>query len=105
VKRFLLVFAAVTALVCTYSFGAFRGVSADGAVTLAGWLAIGGAVAGGLLSAAHVRERRAWSDLRDARARVKATRRAWWSLAGVSARRYGLLGLAVLLGAAWWRGR
>lgn len=98
-KRYILAGAALIA--CTYGTGIVHDRHFATAIAVAG----GVLLAGGLVGAGHARERRAWHDYQDARARVPAARRAWFEAARESAARYAIPA-ALLVGAVvWWRGQ
>lgn len=87
--------------------GVFHGVPVATVVVAAVGLAIVGGVLGAAIGAGHARERRAWADYQDTRARLPVVRRAWLSALGESIRRMTLpavlAGVTVLL--LWWKGR
>jgi hypothetical protein len=98
-RKALAIVAGASLLVLVYGVGAFRGREETGAA-VAGWALLAGGVLGALVAAGHVRERRAWSDWMEVRAKVRAARRGWMAAAGVSGKRLALLGL--LAGVAWY---
>jgi hypothetical protein len=106
-RRWVFAGAALVVLGCLYRTGTVQAGTAQIAVAVLALALAAGIGYGALVGAGHARERRAWDDYQDLRARLPVARRAWLTALGVSARRLALPGLLVAgaLVLLWWRGQ
>ncbi|NUR59426.1 MAG: hypothetical protein HOV87_12270 [Catenulispora sp.] len=102
-KKLLWIVAGLAVIGCVWGCGLVDDQRLATVITIGAVVAVGGGLLGGLAGAGHARERRAWADYQDVRAKLPVARRAWLQALAESARRFVLpvaIAVAVL---AWWR--
>jgi hypothetical protein len=91
------------ALACVWGCGLVDDEQTATWITIAAGIAVAGGAMGGLIGAGHTRERRAWTDYQELRAKVPVARRAWMAALGESLRRMMLPVAALAAALAWWK--
>lgn len=102
-KRYIV--AGVAVLGCAWGTGIIHDRQVGTVAAIVGAILLAGGVLGGLAGAGHARERRAWADYQDVRAKLPIARRAWLHALQESAARYTLPAVIAAIVFAWWKGR
>ncbi|MEV6967605.1 hypothetical protein AB0M47_21120 [Hamadaea sp. NPDC051192] len=102
-KKFVMIAAGLAVIGCVWGCGLVRDQRLATVITVAAAAAVAASVLGGLAGAGHARERRAWADYQDVRAKLPVVRRAWLAALAESARRFVLPVAIAVAALAWWK--